>query len=684
MNLTRETRALMDSRYAEAREVGAVAPHRWFGTSESTSIDRGLRLEDELGGTAVLGIRRDEESNGRDDCISLVDWHANRRDGGVNRGFGKSVMAHILKTARNENIEMMSVFQPTEQASAVLERFVELGLISPIPGSVSGVSVAEVQTGFYINYTAAIEFDREYVNRHNDKYEAAVADEDFVSAQSHVDSKARDAGFTIGPVYHGTSHEFTVFEQMPGTVGTVFGSDAVQRTGFFFSDTEEMASTFGGKTGSFFLKANKVADLSKGFMAFDDKLRDDLVTLGMGERYLMGKHADEIWEMFDGEDGVALVGALRHLGYDAVRFYEPRMGESIDGEGYIVFAPEQIRSAKAVERMDDGSLVPLGSRFAEGPDFRGGVPAPPPCDNLPDVPEGEITPADDAAYLAAVREGRVDDVKRLVALAARKSGFTHGPIYHGTNHEFTSFNVNLAGQTDDGFYGSAAYFAPHKSDATEYGGRIMAVYLKAPKLFVLPDSGVSDDIRGAREALATLPWMPPGLKPNTTIPDGYELQQSEHDESRWGGAGTFYAVRPKEEMYDAPDVLYGVDLKDPEDAVIAFNDERIGVDFYKAGFVMSLLKDVGRRALPEQLTEHGYNAMVITDAGGEPAEFAVWDTSRLRSAGPVSFDDNGEIIPLSRRFSGVGGDIRGETTPVLLPGKGVVVSVSPELAGIQK
>ena len=142
-------------------------------------------------------------------------------------------------------------------------------------------------------------------------------------------------------VYHGAGSKFTSFKQMPGKVITAFGSEPVKRTGFFFSGKDN-ANSFGSHTMDVYLSLQNPADLTKGFVEFDNPLEKKLVDKGWNQKWL---EQTDVWELFDGEDGEQFVNALKELGYDGVIFNEPSLKNRLGGLSYVVFDPKQIKSA---------------------------------------------------------------------------------------------------------------------------------------------------------------------------------------------------------------------------------------------------------------------------------------------------------------------------------------------------
>lgn len=59
--------------------------------------------------------------------------------------------------------------------------------------------------------------------------------------------------------------------------------------------------------------------------------------------------------------------------------------------------------------------------------------------------------------------------------------------------------------------------------------------------------------------------------------------------------------------------------------------------------------------------EHGYTSVImrnIYDYGDKADNYVFFDSSQLKSADPVTYDDNGDVIPLSERFNSETSDIR--------------------------
>jgi SAM-dependent methyltransferase len=95
-----------------------------------------------------------------------------------------------------------------------LEKYVRsLGWINvrKVPG-LGGVSVVMTNPGVRSNPAGT-----------DDEYVQAVADMDTAKATDMVGAKARAAGYVYGPVYHGTTHDWTVFDQSRANIENDFG-----------------------------------------------------------------------------------------------------------------------------------------------------------------------------------------------------------------------------------------------------------------------------------------------------------------------------------------------------------------------------------------------------------------------------------------------------------------------------
>jgi hypothetical protein len=82
-------------------------------------------------------------------------------------------------------------------------------------------------------------------------------------------------------------------------------------------------------------------------------------------------------------------------------------------------------------------------------------------------PSGPRFMPSDAEYLSAVEAGDTAKAQELVDQAAKAAGYNVGPVYHGTNAEFTEFKPSRIGN-----FGPGIYVAFDEGSATSYAKRI--------------------------------------------------------------------------------------------------------------------------------------------------------------------------------------------------------------------
>lgn len=210
-------------------------------------------------------------------------------------------------------------------------------------------------------------------------YMAAVESGDMETAQKMVD-EAAEAAFSesevrnynskkLFKVYHATGAQFTVFDKkrFGASNGSAFGE------GFYFTDDEWLAKSYGQKLGSYYLNI-------KNPFWYDSWQPEDLASMlersgyEFDREYLM-ERADSVAflesDLLDYVLPVIVKGGkftsrelsqmLRDAGYDGV----------FAGEEFIAFEPEQIKSADPVTYDDAGNVIPLSERFnPKNPDIR--------------------------------------------------------------------------------------------------------------------------------------------------------------------------------------------------------------------------------------------------------------------------------------------------------------------------
>lgn len=201
----------------------------------------------------------------------------------------------------------------------------------------------------------------------------------------------------------------------------------------------------------------------------------------------------------------------------------------------------------------------------------------------------------DADHRAAVEAGDTQTAQAMVDQAARAAGGIR--LFHGsTSHPEIATEGFEAGRA------GAAYFTPEKDRklSEEYG--------PVKPYYFFPTKKVAD------------------LTANTS--EFRKLVKNFNDRGGWNGP-----------------------IGDPDDPSWEPNP------FYNSGRDKSWeLFDDPETDASDFLREGDYDAVILEEYRGE--SYAVLDPSKIKSADPATYDDKGNLIPLSERFNPESGDIR--------------------------
>lgn len=206
----------------------------------------------------------------------------------------------------------------------------------------------------------------------------------------------------------------------------------------------------------------------------------------------------------------------------------------------------------------------------------------------------------DQEYLSAVESGDMETAQRMVDEAAKRAGYTQNG-YHGTGTDFNVFSEEHIGKRN--VWGKGYYFGTNKSIADDYanlrtqkGGkyRIVSAKLKMENPFT-PHKSKLDTAEGILDK-----WFSDMWKGSRQLGIGYingKLENSPLDLLQ------FIAEHNKIEVADV-------------------------------------------------LNYYGY------DSVKDGSELAVFDANQIKSAEPITYDKDGNVIPLSQRFNPENEDIR--------------------------
>lgn len=318
--------------------------------------------------------------------------------------------------------------------------------------------------------------------------------------------------------------------------------------------------------------------------------------------------------------------------------------------------------------------------------------------------------ATDKVYLNAVESGDIKTAQKLVDQAAKRWGaylnnaeanevFSQSgevrTFYHGTNTgDFTVFDKSLLGSSsgDLGWFGKGFYFAFSSDEASMYGGRVIPAYLKMKnpfdysQLFKYKHSEyVSDrysrfawvyniveqfpDIVNEQTVYAypndATEGTPVTWKQLSEMMDKIQSETEfsvERVESSNGDTAWELRADPKQESFTSNDgetitwTEYGMrerfakerDAMEPINQIGAYLSNVIGIESIPR-------KSIERIDFSGAVQRAGHDGIIQSRYGDEAV---VFNAEQIKSADPVTYDDNGKVIPLSKRFDNNKNDIR--------------------------
>lgn len=450
-------------------------------------------------------------------------------------------------------------------------------------------------------------------------------------AEYFKNSKVRDADGNLLVVYHGTDAEFNVFDISRGRPD-------MDIQGAFFSPDRADAEGYGVAVKPYYIDLTNPADFDTAFSVFK-KLR--------------------------GEDnaGVKTREELIRLGYDGVN----------NGDEFIAFYPEQIKLTSNEKPTSDVDIR-YSEKNAEYLELA----------KNPEKNEARLREMVDEAAKAAMPDSKlVLDNGKLRTL------------YHGTNEtDFNIFDKKYIGMSsgDSGFFGRGFYFAYTRGEASYYGNkRIIPAFLNITNPFNFETelytfeneramTGYSPDIVGFVNIADKLPKIANGTDDTLyshnegkeyTLAEVSKLYKEIYNTKKFETleaidssgnpryeivsdkkTNTFYDAEGKQHSYTDYGYRMRTIRKDMAKVDIV-SDYLIN----KYGFVdiPSVTKIVMGTNFSEELQNLGYDGVIQSEYGDEAVAF---NSSQIKSADLVTYDDSGNIIPLSERFNSGNEDIR--------------------------
>ena len=322
-----------------------------------------------------------------------------------------------------------------------------------------------------------------------------------------------------------------------------------------------------------------------------------------------------------------------------------------------------------------------------------------------------LEPVSDSAYMEAVDRGDIEKAQRMVDEAALKWGAMKNGydgsyyFYHGTNSDnFNVFDKSYIGAANDsGFFGKGFYFAYSRGEASYYGRNVKKAYLRITKPFDFQqEMYMLDGKRSPGRAdiafivnftnkfpeLAekhSVSYVEKGSDNVKTMPYAefselfikyynsvdFKVEKLENTDNEFAVLAdkytqTYEGVDGKKHKftdYKFNQRVYGQDAANDKVMLTMKYIEKVVFDYVDTGTsniggVASVIMESPE--FSSKLRKLGYDGVIQSKDGDEAV---VFDSEQIKAADPITYDDNGNIIPLSKRFDSENEDIRYSREP---------------------
>lgn len=267
----------------------------------------------------------------------------------------------------------------------------------------------------------------------------------------------------------------------------------------------------------------------------------------------------------------------------------------------------------------------------------------------------KITAQEDAEYFSEIEQGNTVYAGWLVDKAARQAGYKKR-MFHETDaeniHVFDISRGTHGGTDSETPYG---IFTKSTDKNIGLGNRQMALYVKADKTLYVKDRA---DVKNK------IPSLVPYYDEIARIDKEYDKLCSKWEDAEFEALEEWMELNPDADM----DEVY------PTSHIIEKKPANIDSPKYLEAFEKheQARKEWGERydeiavkckeIITSYLRDNGYDSMYLEIDGGsrgrQTDSLIVLDPNQVKSADPVTYDDNGNVIPLSERFNENNNDIR--------------------------
>ena len=248
----------------------------------------------------------------------------------------------------------------------------------------------------------------------------------------------------------------------------------------------------------------------------------------------------------------------------------------------------------------------------------------------------------DAEYLSAVERGDMETAQRLVDEAAEEAGYTYH-LYHGTNAEFTAFDVRKFGGKNGKGEGYGIYLASNRTIAEPYGKNLIESYVNFNRL--------------AEEKKRTLKYAEVRnlIKKSCELEAKQFVEDEEYDTLEDALRDTWVS-----------NYVYTYDYQDMNQVYADVTDIILQGNENDADIINEIMLASGAHYDYDSAMDF-YDEILTPETGidgfhyiwGEDNDvYLAFRSSQIKRADPVTRDKNGKIILPSERFNENKDDIR--------------------------
>ncbi len=252
----------------------------------------------------------------------------------------------------------------------------------------------------------------------------------------------------------------------------------------------------------------------------------------------------------------------------------------------------------------------------------------------------------DREYLKSVESGDNKILQQMVDNKAKAEGYTER-LYHQTGADFTEFNTdNQKAGKYDWELPTGMFLKPSNDDIGLKGKKQMDLYAKQRNPLKFLDRAEAqqywrDNVEGYDEAADKILSIDAEYRLKSDAAS-YEVQSYMKHwrlENPNASRQAIYNDARFQELHDKEALIFEEWEAESDKASIA-----------------------AKKLIDNYIAESDYDGVVLENdvgaMGRQTKTYIVFDSSQLKDASPVTYDDSGKVIPLSERFNGDKKDIR--------------------------